>query len=316
MTESSINTLARPDQIIDSSTAFGSSRRRVWTLAVACLGVTLVAARRRRSTPHCVTSGGTTASKTQLNWTRTTTASCWPACWLPAGAIGDRYGRRGALLVGLAIFSAASVAPIIFHSPVPIIISRALSGAGAAFVMPATLSLLTVAYPKEQRTKAVGIWAGVAGSGGVLGMLCSGLLLHFWDWRSIFWALAVGGALIFVLTLTVSNSRDHDAPGIEAAGAALIGVAVAVFVFGILQAPTRGWTDPVIDVCLGTGLLLAAVSDLSNPAAGDHFSMCGCSAIPASPPGSRPSRWCSSPPSGSSMSACSISSRSWATRRW
>lgn len=92
---------------------------------------------------------------------------------LPAGAIGDRYGRRGALLIGLAVFSAGSMAPALLHSPPQIIASRALAGMGAAFVMPATLSPLTVAYAKEERTKAVGIWAGTAGSGGVLGMLGS-----------------------------------------------------------------------------------------------------------------------------------------------
>ena len=84
---------------------------------------------------------------------------------LPAGAIGDRYGRRGALLAGLAIFAVASALPLILDSPVQIIAARILSGVGAAFVMPATLSLLTTVYPPQDRAKAVGIWAGVAGSG-------------------------------------------------------------------------------------------------------------------------------------------------------
>ncbi|MEG7364421.1 MFS transporter, partial [Pseudomonas citronellolis] len=118
---------------------------------------------------------------------------------LPAGAVGDRYGRRGALLAGLVIFSLASVAPALLHSPTQIIAGRAVAGVGAAFVMPATLSLLTVAYPKEQRLRAVGIWAGTAGSGGVIGMLALGLLLRFWDWHAIFWSLGAGGLLIFVM---------------------------------------------------------------------------------------------------------------------
>jgi Major Facilitator Superfamily len=115
--------------------------------------------------------------------------------------------------------------------------------------MPATLSLLTVAYPKEQRTTAVGIWAGVAGSGGVSGMLGSGLLLYFWDWQSNFWALGGAGAVLFLLAFTVSRSRDRDAPPVDWPGALLIGAAVAVFVFGILQAPAHGWTDAVIVSC-------------------------------------------------------------------
>ena len=70
---------------------------------------------------------------------------------LPAGALGDRYGRRGALLIGLVVFALGSVAPAILHDPLQIIVARAIAGVGAAFVMPATLSLLTVAYPKDER---------------------------------------------------------------------------------------------------------------------------------------------------------------------
>ena len=101
---------------------------------------------------------------------------------LPAGAVGDRYGRRGALLIGLFIFTLASLASIWLGGPIDLVVWRAVAGVGAAFVMPATLSLLTVVYPKEQRTKAVGIWAGVAGFAAVVGLLVPGALLHVWEW--------------------------------------------------------------------------------------------------------------------------------------
>jgi MFS family permease len=120
----------------------------------------------------------TAATQSQLNWVVDGYTVVLACLLLPAGAIGDRYGRRGALLAGLLIFS---IAPVIFGSPMQIIVARAVAGAGAVFVMAATLSLLTVAYPKEERVKAVGIWAGVAGSGGVLGMFGTGLLLHLWS---------------------------------------------------------------------------------------------------------------------------------------
>jgi MFS family permease len=159
---------------------------------------------------------------------------------LPAGAIGDRYGRRRALLVGLAVFAVASFAPLIFDSPPQIIAARAVAGAGAAFVMPATLSLLTSVYPAEERTKAVGIWAGVAGSGGVVGLLGAGLLLDFWAWQSIFWMLGSCGFVLFLLALTVAESRKGNPPPLDWAGAVSIAAAVAIFVFGILRAPTDG----------------------------------------------------------------------------
>ena len=172
---------------------------------------------------------------------------------------GDRYGRRTALLVGLAVFAIASFAPLIFDSPVQIIAARALAGAGAAFVMPATLSLLTVVYPAEARTKAVGIWAGVAGSGGIFGLIGAGLLLRFFEWQALFWALAGVGVVLFVLTATIAESREGDAPPLDWPGAVTIGAAVAVFVFGILEAPANGWTDPRVYGCMIAGVVLAVV---------------------------------------------------------
>ena len=97
----------------------------------------------------------------------------------------------------------------------PTIAARALAGAGAAFVMPATLSLLTVVYPAEARTKAVGIWAGVAGSGGIFGLIGAGLLLRFFEWQALFWALAGVGVVLFVLTATIAESREDDAPPLD-----------------------------------------------------------------------------------------------------
>jgi EmrB/QacA subfamily drug resistance transporter len=201
----------------------------------------------------------TSATQTQLTWIVDSYTLLLACLLLPAGAIGDRYGRRTALLVGLAIFAVASFSPLVFESPLQIIAARALAGVGAAFVMPATLSLLTVAYPPEARTKAVGIWAGVAGSGGVFGLIGTGLLLRFFEWRSIFWALAIVGVLLFVLTLTIAESREGDAPPLDWRGAVTIGAAVAVFVFGILEAPTNGWTDPRVYGCMVAGVVLAVV---------------------------------------------------------
>ena len=160
------------------------------------------------------------------------------------------------MLVGLAIFGAASLVPAVLSDPMIVIVSRGVAGAGAALIMPATLSLITAAYPKDQRNKAVGIWAGVAGSGAVIGMLGSGGLLNFWSWHSIFWAFAGAALTIFVLTLTIASSRDADAHPLDWRGALVIGGAVATLVFGILEAPARGWTHPLVMTSIGVGLLL------------------------------------------------------------
>ncbi len=175
-----VETLVRPDQRTDAIGIGGSPRARAWTLAVACMGVGLVVASMTAlNTALGDLAVATSATQSQLNWIVDGYTVALACLLLPAGAIGDRYGRRGALLIGLMVFSLGSAAPALLHSPPQLIAGRAVAGIGAAFVMPATLSLLTVAYPKDDRTKAVGIWAGTAGSGGVLGML------GFWPAASV-----------------------------------------------------------------------------------------------------------------------------------
>jgi MFS family permease len=255
-----VETLVRPDQRTDAVSIGDTPKARAWTLAVACMGVGLVVGSMTAlNTALGELAVATSATQTQLAWIVDGYTVSLACLLLPAGAIGDRYGRRGALLAGLAIFSVGSVAPAVLHSPLQIIAGRALAGAGAAFVMPATLSLLTVAYRKQDRMKAVGIWAGTAGSGGVLGMVGSGLLLRFWDWHAIFWALGIVGLVILALGCTVASSRESGAPPIDSLGAVLIGAAVAIAVAAILEAPHRGWSDPLVWGGLVMGALIAAV---------------------------------------------------------
>jgi EmrB/QacA subfamily drug resistance transporter len=253
-----VETLVRPGQRTDAVSIGDSPRARAWTLTVACMGVGLVVGSMTAlNTALGDLAVATSATQTQLTWI-VDGYTVAPACLLlPAGAIGDRYGRRGALWAGLVVFSIGSMAPAVLHSPLPIIAGRAVAGVGAAFVMPATLSMLTVAYPKEDRIKAVGIWAGTAGSGGVLGMIGSGLLLRFWDWHAIFWSLGIVGLVILALACTISSSRESDAPRIDSVGAALIGAAVAIAVAAILEAPHRGWGDPLVRGGLVAGAVIA-----------------------------------------------------------
>ena len=255
-----VDTLVPSDQDIDPTLAALSKRARTWLLVVACLGVSMVISSMvalNAALPDLARE--TSATQSQLTWVVDGYTLALACLLLPAGAIGDRYGRRGALLIGLAIFSLASLAPIIWSGPEQLIAARAAAGAGAAFVMPATLSLLTAAYPKSERNTAVGIWAGVAGSGAIFGFLVTGILLQFWSWQSIFWAFAIAGVGLFVLTCTVSSSRDDDAAPLDWPGATLIGTAVAAFVFGAVEAPARGWTHPVVWGSMAAGVALSAV---------------------------------------------------------
>lgn len=255
MTESLVDSA----QDIDPGMAMLSKRQRYWLLAVACADVSIVISSMvalNAALPDIAMQ--TSATQTQLTWVIDGYTLVLACLLLPAGAIGDRYGRRGALLIGLAIFTLASAAPLILDSPVQLIAARAAAGAGAAFIMPATLSLLTAAYPKAERSKAVGIWAGVVGSGAIVGFLVTGGLLHFWAWQSIFVVFTAAGLALLMLTGTVPSSRDENAAPLDWRGAVLIGAAVAAFVFGVVGAPERGWSHPMVWGAMAGGIALAA----------------------------------------------------------
>ncbi|MBX7452073.1 MFS transporter [Mycolicibacterium sp. 3033] len=257
------------DQDIDAEVAALSPRARRWLLTVAGLSVLLVICSMvalNAALPDIARA--TSATQAHLTWIVDAYTLAMACLLLPAGALGDRYGRRGALLVGLAIFGLASAAPVALDTPAQLITARALTGVGAAFIMPATLSLLTAAFPKAERNKVIGIWAGVAGSGAIVGFLGTGVLLQHFSWPSVFVALAAAAAVMFALACTIGSSRDQTATPIDWVGATLIGTAVAVFVVGLVEAPNQGWTNPLVLGGLAGGVIMTvvfAVVELRRP---------------------------------------------------
>lgn len=245
----------------------GPPAPRVLTLVVGCLSVAVVVGSMVAfNTALGDVAAATAATQTQLNWIVDGYTLVLACLLLPAGAVGDRYGRRAALIAGLAVFAMASAAPVFFDTPAQIIAARMVAGAGAAFVMPAGLSLLSRAYPADERSKVIGIWAAVAGCAGVLGLLGSGLVLAYGQWQAICWALAAGGALVLFAALRLSPDTDRDPRpgGVDWYGSVLIAVAVALVVFGLLEAPARGWTDWRTIGCLAGGALAAGLFVLAE----------------------------------------------------
>ena len=189
------------------------------------------------------------ADVSELQWVVDAYTLVFAALLLLAGALGDRYGRRRTLLAGLAVFGAASGLAAFAGGVDGLIAARAVMGAGAACIMPATLSLLISVFtdPRE-RALAIGIWAATAGLGVALGPVVGGVLLdHFW-WGSIFIvnvpltvvAIVAGPAL-------VPESRDPVRRRIDWPGAALSGVGLLALVWAIIEAPSEGWTSaPVL----------------------------------------------------------------------
>jgi EmrB/QacA subfamily drug resistance transporter len=212
-------------------------------MGVVCIALGAVAAAMASlnvAIPGLVRS--THATQTQLEWIIDAYLLVFAVLLLPAGALGDRYGRRRALIAGLVIFGGASGAAMAVSSPDPLIFLRGMIGLGAALVMPATLSTITGTFPAAERTRAVGVWAGVAGGSAVLGLLCSGILLQWFDWRSAFAVNVVLATVAIVGTVRfVPESSEADAPAIDGGGALLSCIGLVALVYSIIEAPDAGW---------------------------------------------------------------------------
>jgi EmrB/QacA subfamily drug resistance transporter len=198
----------------------------------------------------------TGASQTQVTWIVDAYTLAFVGLLLPAGALGDRFGRRRALLGGLSVFGAAAGTAMFVQDPTVLIALRAGMGIGAAFVMPSTLSVITTSFPPDERGKAVGVWVGVAGGGAVLGLFASGALLEVFAWNSFFGLNVTLALLALACTLAfVPSSRDPHATPLDPVGAALSLVGIVAVVYSVIEGPEQGWAAPAIV----TGFVLGAV---------------------------------------------------------
>ena len=225
--------------------------RRRWLLTVNLVAVSLVVATMSAlytSLPDIAVAIG--ATQAQLTWIVDSYTLALAALVLTAGALGDRFGRRATLIVGLALFTVSSALPLWLDSPLWVIMLRAVAGVGAAFVMPSTLSLLTASFSAERRGTAVGMWAGFAGIGGIIGLLGSGLMLRVWSWKAIFGIYAVIGLVVLVAAFTIGESvaSRHGRPDVF--GAIFSALAVGGVVFGLIEGAHTSFAEPVVVVAL------------------------------------------------------------------
>lgn len=237
-----------------------SPARRIWIVTVMCLAVMLVISSMSSLYGAIANlAADTGATQKELTWIIDSYTLVFACALLPAGALGDRYGRRGVLIVGTVVFGLSTIASLLNDSPTWLIACRALTGLGAALVTPSTLSLITTVYPAEERGKAVGIWSASTVLGGAVGMLYGGTLLEFFDWRSIFVVTTIAAGTVLVFSFTVPGSRDPDQPGVDWAGAAISAAAVGVLVHGMIEAPEAGWLSPLVLGSLAAALAFGAL---------------------------------------------------------
>lgn len=205
-------------------------------------------------------SRDTGASETQVQWIVDAYTMVFAGLLLTAGAIGDRFGRKHILLAGLAIFGGAAFAALFVTDPNTLIGLRAVMGAGAAAVMPTTLSIITTSFPVTERPRAVGVWVGIAGGGAILGLLASGILLEFFNWSSFFGLNVVLAVLAFFGTAAfIPDSRQEKPPKIEPVASLLSLSGVSALIFAIIEGPQRGWGDALVVAGFIVGVLALAL---------------------------------------------------------
>jgi EmrB/QacA subfamily drug resistance transporter len=185
------------------------------------------------------------ASTSSLQWIVDAYTLVFAGLLLAAGGLGDRFGRRGALVAGLALFGAFSAAGALAQSTGQLIAARAAMGVGAALIFPTTLAIAVNVFTNaRERAAAIGIWTAVTGVGVALGPITGGWLLEHFSWGSVFFVnvpialLAVAGTMALIPT-----SRDPRAPRLDLAGLALSIAGVTLLVWSIIEAPRQGWTS-------------------------------------------------------------------------
>jgi len=235
-------------------------RRRWWILSVLCLSLLIVFIGNSSLNVAIPTlARELDATESQLQWVVASYSLVFAGLLLKSGALGDRYGRKGILQIGLVVFLLACVAGTLATEMWQLIASRAAMGVGAALIMPSTLSILVNVFPPHERTKAIAVWAAVTGAAGAIGPVASGLLLeHFWFGSIFFINVPIVTVALIAGAVLVPKSRDPEEARLDPVGAVLSIIGIVAVVYGLIEAPERGWSDPVTLVAFGIGAVVIA----------------------------------------------------------
>ncbi|MEU0217192.1 DHA2 family efflux MFS transporter permease subunit [Streptomyces sp. NPDC006265] len=243
--------------------------RRWWALLVLCLSLLIIV---MANTALTVAAPDMTAdlglNSADLQWVIDGYTVPYAALMLLLGAIGDKYSRRGALVLGLVVFAGGSVFGYLADSSTTVIAARAVMGAGAAMIMPATLSLLASTFPRAERAKAITLWTATAGLAIAAGPLVAGALLADHGWSSTFLinvpiaVLAILGAFVLV-----PPSKSADRGRIDYGGGLLSVVWIAALIYMIIEGPHFGWGVKAVmaAVVAGAALVAFVVWELRHP---------------------------------------------------
>lgn len=236
-------------------------RRRWSILAVLCLSLLIVFIGNSSLNVTIPTlSRELHATESQLQWVIAIYSLVFAGLLFTTGALGDRYGRKGALQLGLLTFLGACIAASMATSMPQLIAFRALMGVGAALIMPSTLSILVNVFPPDERTKAIAIWAGVTGAAGAIGPVASGLILNHYWYGAVFLVNIPFCALALVTGwFLLPKSKDPEEARLDPLGAVLSIVGIVAIVYGLIEAPDKGWSSATTLAAFAIGAVVLTI---------------------------------------------------------
>ncbi len=226
-------------------TVFMGPRRKWWTLAAVSFGLFMIMLDNtvvNVALPSIQEDLG--ADLSELQWVVAGYALTFAALMLIGGKVSDAYGRRLIFVVGIVVFTLASLACGLADSSEMLIAARVVQGAGAALMNPATLSIIAATFPPAQRGAAIGIWAGVSALALAIGPLVGGLLTQHLSWNWIFFVnIPVGVVGVVASFLLIDESRDEAHERLDIPGLATSSVGLFALTYGLIEANTYGWTS-------------------------------------------------------------------------
>ncbi|WP_067825332.1 MFS transporter [Actinomadura kijaniata] len=238
----------------------GRERRRAMTLLMSACVVLVVGmvAAVNLAVPK-LAAGDLRPSRTELLWAVDAYVLVFGCLLIPAGALGDRFGRKGTLLAGLALFAAGCLLTAAAPTVPVLLTGRLVTGAAAALIMPATLSLLLQGTEPAARPQAIAAWTAATGVAGAVGNLTGGAVLQWLPWQALFLLGVPAALLLAALVARLAPRGERHPADLDLPGAALLTLALFALLFGIIEGPERGWASPlVLGAFGGAALLLAA----------------------------------------------------------
>ncbi|WP_100444510.1 MFS transporter [Glycomyces xiaoerkulensis] len=253
-------TLSEPKPVEDRPQEQEAKRPPLWLAILACsLPMFMVALDNLVvSTALRTLARDLGASTQQLQWFVNAYVLSFACLLMTGAALGDRFGRRRVFLLGIAVFTLASVGCGLSDTSEELIAFRALQGVGAAAVMPLSLTLLSVAVPRRLRGMALGIWSGVSGTAIAMGPVVGGAVVDGLDWQWMFWInvpVCLAAVPLILIALRESSLPDTR---LDLVGMVLAATGVYAIVWGIVHGETDGWTSQTVLGAFAVGVLLLA----------------------------------------------------------